>query len=147
MFFVDIMENIGYYEGILQLRDADKELIKFAEDDIKKSDRCKIAKKHKIKNGIDYYLTSQRYLVSLGKKIKNKFRGDLKINRKLYTVNRLTQKRVYRVTVLFRQINFKIGDIIRYRGKEIKVKSLGKKINGIDTETGRKISFNFDETS
>jgi len=59
-------------------------------------------KKEYVRNGIDFYLTSQRYAQSLGKKLKKTFKGELKISSKLFTVNRQTSKNVYRVNVLFR---------------------------------------------
>ena len=91
-----------YYEGILQLRNPSEEVIRCVKNQIKKKGDVFIAKEVTQKNGVDYYISSQRFLLSLGRKLKKSFRGELKTSRKLYTRDRITSKRVYRVTVLFR---------------------------------------------
>ena len=132
-----------YYEGILQLRNPTKEVIKAAKNMIARDKSVFMAKQEKVVNGIDLYISSQKFLQKLGKKLQKQFGGELKISRKLFTVKRITSKRVYRVTVLFRLPKFKIGDIIRARGKQIKVIGLKNKVLGIDTETGKKLTIDY----
>ena len=127
-------------------RNPTKELKALVDKLISANDKVFIAKEEKADNGIDLYISSQKYLQTIGRKLQKQFSGELKSSRTLFTLNNLTSKRVYRVTVLFRLPNFKRGDLIRTKRKqEIKVKSLGKKIFGIDNETGRKVSINYDE--
>ena len=139
------MENRQYFEGILQLRNTDKELVDFVKKDICKNKEVWVAKQIKSKNGVDLYLSSQKYLVNLGKKLQKRFKGELKISRKLYSQSRLTGKKIYRVTVLFRAHKFKIGDIVEYRGEDIKIKSLGNRMGGCDLKTGKRIRFDYKE--
>jgi nonsense-mediated mRNA decay protein 3 len=96
--------NSEYYEAILQLRNPSKEAIKFIENDVKKNKEkgVFITKKEDVKNGIDFYVTSQRYTQSLGKKLNKTFNGELKLSRKLFTTDKQRSKHVYRVNVLFR---------------------------------------------
>ncbi len=61
-----------------------------------------IAKEEKHKTGMDYYISSNRFLLQLGKKLKKSFKGEFKVSRRIYTQDRMSSKNVYRVTVLFR---------------------------------------------
>ena len=95
-------KNPQYFQGILQLRNPHEESIRFIRNQFKKNPKVWIAKEVNIKTGIDFYVSSNKFLMSLGKKLKKSFKGELKVSRKLHTKNRLTSKNVYRVTVLFR---------------------------------------------
>ena len=96
------MKNPQYFEGILQLRNPNEEAISFIRNQFKKRKNVFIAKEEKLKTGIDLYISSNRFILSLGKKLKESFKGELKTSRKLYGVDRQTGKLRYRVTVLFR---------------------------------------------
>ena len=133
-----------YFEGILQLRNPTKESLNYVENQIKKRQDVFIAKTEKTKNGLDYYISSNRFLKTLGKKMQKRFGGELKLSPKLYTINRQTSKKVYRLTVLVRLPTNKPGDIINYRGDKIKVLKVGKKIFGKNLESGRKVNINFE---
>jgi NMD protein affecting ribosome stability and mRNA decay len=95
-------KNPQYFEGILQLRNPNEEVLNFIRNQFKNNSKAWIAKEEGLKTGIDLYISSNKFLLSLGKKLKKSFKGELKTSRKLYTKNRLTSKNVYRVTVLFR---------------------------------------------
>jgi len=129
-----------YYEGILQLRNSSKDVLEFMNELVEEREKINIVKQEKTKNGVDLYMDNQRYMIAIGRKLQKRFGGELKITRKLYTADRLTGKRIYRVNVLFRLPGFKVGDIIKVRGKEIKVKGIGNKVFGMDIKTGKKIS-------
>lgn len=133
--------NKDYFEGVLQLRNPNKEVIDFIRDNVEKRKDVLITKEKKINNGIDLYFTSQRFLRALGKRLKVKFNGELKESRKLFTRKRLTSKDVYRVNVMFRLLNFRVNDIINYRNQKIRIKSVGKLISGVDINNGKKVSF------
>lgn len=97
------MLSQSYYEAIIQLRPADKEIIDFIVKQTNERKGVFISKIEELKTGIDLYISSQRFARALGKKLKKRFRnGELVTSRKLFTVNRETGKKVYRVTVLFR---------------------------------------------
>ncbi len=97
-----IYSNDQYYEAKLQLRPLNKEVLKFVYGQIENRNDCLISKEEKLKTGIDLYLTSQKFAQILGKMLKKKFDGKTIVSRSLYGVNRMTSKKVYRVTVLFR---------------------------------------------
>lgn len=90
-----------YYEAILQLRPTDKRLIEFTLQQIKNSD-CNIVKEEKLKTGINLYLSSKSFAVTLTKRLKKKFNGTIKVTKTLHTRDRQTSKNVYRITICFR---------------------------------------------
>lgn len=94
-------KNFQYYEGILQLRNPNKEVINFIGNQFKNNEKVWIAKQQKLKTGIDLYVSSNKFLLVLAKKLKKSFKGELKTSRKLHSRNKLTSKNVYRVTVCF----------------------------------------------
>ncbi|MBS3111668.1 hypothetical protein J4459_00200 [Candidatus Woesearchaeota archaeon] len=91
-----------YYEGRLQLRPFNEEVYEWIKKQIDKDDFQFISREEEVKGGIDIYFTSQKNLRSLGPRLKKQFKGELKITKKLFSVNKLTSKRIYRATVLFR---------------------------------------------
>ncbi len=92
----------NYFEATIQLRPYKIEVDSWIEKQINKREDVFISRKVKVKGGIDIYLSSQRFARALGNKLKKAFKGELKMSRTLFTQNRMTSKRVYRVTVLFR---------------------------------------------
>jgi len=132
-----------YFEGILQLRNPNKEVIDFALNEIEKKENASIAKIEKVPNGIDIYMWPQRFLRNLCKKLQNHFGGQVTISTKLHTKNRITSKEVYRVNALFRLPNFKKGDVIDYKGDKIKIIAIHKKVLAKDVKTGKKLNLSF----
>ena len=63
-----------------------------------------ITKKENVQNGIDFYITSQRYAITLGKKLKKALKAEMKISNRLFSVNKQTSKQLYRVNILVRLI-------------------------------------------
>jgi len=132
----------NYFEGILQLRNVDEEVVDFAVDETKKNDVI-IAKIKKVTNGFDIYVSRQRFLRSIGNKLQQRFGGQIKVSTKLHTRHRQTGKELYRVNLLFRIPKFKKGDIIEYKGDKIKIISMHKKVFAKDVKTGKKLNLNF----
>ncbi len=90
------------WEGVIQVRPKDKEVITFIRNQVKKREGVHISKELFFKYGADIYLTSQKFTRDLGRKLKNSFDGDLKITKKIYGRDRQKSKNLYRATVLFR---------------------------------------------
>ncbi|MBD3248824.1 hypothetical protein GF336_02150 [Candidatus Woesearchaeota archaeon] len=134
----------NYFEGILQLRNPTERLKRFVKSEVKKRGEW-IAKIVKQKNGVDYYISSQRFLRALGKKLKSHFDGELITSRKLFTQDKQTMKRVYRVNVLFRMHDYKAGQIVKYKGKDVMIKKVGNKIQGTFVDDGKKVMIEFKE--
>ncbi len=128
-----------YYQGILQLRDINDEIFSFVKNQIKKESDVAITKTIKYSNGIDLYITSQKFISALGKKLKDSFGGELKISSKLHTRSR-QGKDLYRVNALFRLSKHRKGDVVMVRGDKVRLISVGIKIFARDLKTGNKVT-------
>ena len=128
----------NYYQGILQLRDVNDEVMDFVHNQINKRADVAVTKTTKFSNGIDLYLTSQKFIRVLGKKLKESFGGELKISSKLHTRSK-TGKDLFRVNALYRPSQYKRGDIVLIRGDEVKLLQVGNRIFARDLKTGKKI--------
>ncbi len=95
------MQN-DYYEGILQIRPSNKTVIAYVKRHVSKRNDVFIAKEIIHKTGVDLYLSSRTFLVSLARRLKKSFGGTVKVSRTLHSVDRMTSKKRYRVTVCFR---------------------------------------------
>ena len=137
--------NNQYFEGTLQLRNPDEKIINYVEKAVKEAKKVFIARTVKTTNGIDLYLSSNKFLRSLGNKLKRKFRGELKESPQLFTKNRQTSKNVYRLNVMFRLHGLKIGDVVTVREERIKITSVGKKVFGKELKTGKKVTVDIKE--
>ncbi|MBS3147697.1 hypothetical protein J4219_02320 [Candidatus Woesearchaeota archaeon] len=118
----------GYFEGILQLRETTDEIANWVRNKVQKDAKAVITKEKPVTNGIDLYFNDQHYLQSLGKKLKLQFGGTLTISRRLHTVHKITSKLLYRVSVLYKPLPFKRGDIIDVHGEQAIVLAVGSKV-------------------
>lgn len=125
------------------MRNPNDEIIEFIRGQFNKKPGVFITNEKKVNNGIDFYATSQKYIQVLGKKLKRNFCGELKISSKLHTRNKQTSRNVYRVNVLFRLAKCKLEDILNFKGEEIKVLKMGKKILAKNLKTGKKLNINY----
>ena len=91
-----------YFEAILQLRNPNEELLNCVMNAVRKRKNVFIAKEVRMKGGVDYYISSQRFTRSLGNKLKKAFKGELKVSRKLFGFDRQRSRLIYRGTVLFK---------------------------------------------
>jgi|GEM_PF-1467262 len=130
-----------YYEAILQLRNPNKQVLNLVKEEIERR-KVGVAKIEEVRNGYDYYLADQRFSRQVGKKLKNKFKGILKVTAKLYSVSRQTGKQIFRLTVLYRRPSFKVGDAVTIQGEKMRIKSMGKEVVGI-LESGKKVKYKF----
>ncbi|MBI4145154.1 hypothetical protein HY493_03030 [Candidatus Woesearchaeota archaeon] len=134
-----------YFEGILQLRNVSQEVYDWVYDVIERENKSTVAKEKLVTNGYDLYLTDQHYLQALGKRLKLRFAGEYEVSRRLYSQDRMSGKLLYRVTVLFRQLPFKVGDIIKTDEGSWKVLHVGNQIRAQDVDSGKKKMFKLHE--
>lgn len=136
-----------YFQGTLQLRGGTPEIIQFIEEETANANRTEIyiTDKSKVRGGVDFKFTSNKFLRKLGKMLKEVFGGDVKESEKLFTRNKQTGKNVYRLTVLFRPCSYKQGDIINHRDEEYIVMKIGKKIQVKKKNSGKRVLLSFDD--
>ncbi len=128
-----------YYEGILQLRQSGSDIEQFVLDQLHlaESKKVSLSKKKKVRNGVDYYISSNTFTINLGRKLEKRFGGILKISEKLFSRDRQTSKDLYRVNVFYRPFSVRIGDVIKCGEGIIIVSSIGRKISGTNLGTRR----------
>jgi len=126
----------------LQLRDCGEEVVSFVEEEIAR-EGIHVAKTAELKGGLDFYLADNDFAKKLGKKLREKFGGETKVTASLW--GRKEGKEVYRVTVLFRGLRFKKGDIVVYEGEDYEVKLMGKDIMLKNLKTGEKVHVKYKE--
>ena len=134
----------NYFQGILQLRNVNEEIYRFVHNQIKKRGDVAVTKTVNYENGKDLYITSQKFITILGKKLKESFGGELKISSKLHTRSK-TGRDLYRVNVLYRPSPHKRGDVVSVRGDEVKILQIGRRIFARDLKTGKKMRIRMED--
>ncbi|MCK5107986.1 MAG: hypothetical protein KAQ83_04630, partial [Nanoarchaeota archaeon] len=123
------------------------EMVQFIEEETLKANRNEIyiSAKSKVKGGVDFKFTSNKFLRKLGKRLKEVYGGDLKENVKLFSQDNQTGKKIYRLTVMFRPCPYKKGEIITFRGDEYIIMAIGKKIQAKGKNDGKRTLISFDD--
>lgn len=132
-----------YFEGVLQLRDVNDEVIAFVRSQLDKNPDIHIAKEVPLKNGVDISLSSQNFIRKLGKRLQERFGGEVKTSNRLFGTHRQTSKLLYRINVLFRLPKYGKGSIIQYKGESYQVTSVGKKVMTKSVSTGQNRLFSY----
>ncbi len=133
----------GYFEGVLQIRDADQEVIDFAKKHSRgqKERGIFLSKIEKAKNGVDLYLTKRGYIHELAQELVKQFGGETKSSRKIFSRDRQRSRDIYRINVLFRQSKFRKGDIVEIDNKCFVIKAIDRKLHAKNLMTGKKTEF------
>jgi NMD protein affecting ribosome stability and mRNA decay len=134
-----MLPRANYFQGVLQLRDVNDEIMAFVRNQMDKRDGVFVTKAVKLTNGFDFYITSQKFIRILGRKLKESFGGELKVSSKLHTRSR-QGKDLYRINVMFRLLKYKAGSVVNVRGEEIRILSMRRKIFGRNLKTGKKVT-------
>jgi len=134
-----------YFEGILQLRNQNDHVIEFIRQEVNKvKDKGIFINQEKsVRNGIDFYLTSQKYVQLLGNKLLTAFGGKLKTSAKIFGRDQLRSKDLFRVSVLFECLNFVPNDVIKSGNKIIHISKISKLVFGTDLRLDKKVAFDY----
>ena len=127
----------NYFEGRIQIRNTGnsqyEDVINYIRKRIKESKTVFITNEEEHKNGIDFYITSQRFIQNIGNELAKKFGGELNVTASLHTMDWSTSKELYRVDALFKLSDFSKGDIVRINHKLVLVKDVsGRMVTGYD---------------
>ncbi len=128
-----------YFEATLQLRNLSNEMLEFVIDEMVKN-KVHIANEKKHKDGVDFFISSNKFALKIGNALQKKFGGTLKKSRQLFSYDKSAGKDLYRVTVFFKALDFKPGDIVRFGSNIVRIRHLGKKLVGRDVKTGRGVN-------
>jgi nonsense-mediated mRNA decay protein 3 len=140
-------ESGGYFEAIIQIRAAGRlpteeekrRCSAIARDAMesmrKKGDRLAfISYALEQKEGVDLYMGSMNASRQVCRLIVSELGGNFSESPTL--VGMKDGKNLYRITFAVRLPEFRPGDVIRFRGRVIQIRSSGKKVNGISLEDG-----------
>ena len=129
----------GYFEAIIQVRDADKEKMRKADEIIKRNvekSKTFISRKEKVRGGYDYYLGSKKAAEHSAKEIKDMLGGEMKISSTLAGVK--DGRRVYRNTYSVRFFPL-VGKFVKIDEKLYMITGMeGKKLELRDMEGRRR---------
>jgi NMD protein affecting ribosome stability and mRNA decay len=95
-------KHIDYFEAIIQMRPFKEEIYRMILNQFKKSRTAWISKTIQGKTGWDLQVSSWRFALALGKKMKKAFGGKITTSRSIFSRDNQSSKRVYRVTVCHR---------------------------------------------
>ena len=118
--------HANYFEGVLQLRNPTKEIFDFIESEMQKKGNVFITKKRKMKDGFDLYITDQHFLQILGKKMQQKFGGEMKLSETLFSRSKITSRDVFRINIYYKYFSARVGEIKDYRGEKVKIIKMGR---------------------
>ena len=126
-----------YFEVKIQLRNRKNfhfnEVVSFVRAKVKERKGVFITKEEELRDGIDFYVTSQKFVQTIGSGLTRRFAGDLKVTSSLHTRDWKTSKDLYRVDVVFRLGDFNVGDILKINHKFVLVKSVaGMMVSGVN---------------
>lgn len=136
--------HTDYFEGVLQLRSPTPEVVAFVQKEIQDHGKVKISNIEYVNGGMDLYLTDQRFIKSVGKRLHDRFLGRLKTSSRLFTRNKQTSKDVHRVTVFFQVATFRVGDTILIHGIQAIIKDIKPRVKLQDLKTGKIFFIPFD---
>lgn len=118
----------GYYEGVLQLRNKNNSMFKEVENRIrKKTDEKKlvaISYEKEVKGGMDFYMTDKKFISNLASELHNEFGGEFKESPRLYSMDRQSSKKVYRLNALLRLPELEVGDIVEWKNSLFSVNGI-----------------------
>jgi len=129
-----------YFEGILQLRNANPEVKEYIRAYTIKHEVF-INKTVEKGKDIDYFFVRKRQLQPLALKLMRNFGATIESNAQLFSRNRQTSKDIFRVNELVTLPNFIIGDVVEVEDIPFFVKETNKIITGINLITGKKSTF------
>jgi nonsense-mediated mRNA decay protein 3 len=140
-------ESGGYFEAIIQIRAAGRfpteeekrrctAIAREAMENMKKKgDRLAFISDYmEQKEGVDLYMGSMNASRQVCRMIISELGGGLSESPTL--VGMKDGKNLYRITFAMRLPEFRPGDVIRFRGRIIQIRSSGKKVHGISLEDG-----------
>ncbi len=139
----NINTHSGYFEGILQLRNPSPEAVDFIYRKVRKNagKGIWVSREKQVAGGIDFYLSSNKYLQKLARELRDEFGAEIKTGAQLFSKNRQTGKELYRVNALVKMPEYKKNDVVKIGDDVIIIKSTGKRLTGINIVTGKKASY------
>jgi NMD protein affecting ribosome stability and mRNA decay len=128
----------NYFQGTLQLRNCSEKVLDYVERRMSE-DNIGVAKRDFHKNGVDFKVSSNKFLMKLNNELPRVFVGKCTLTSRLFSKDSQTSREVHRMTLLFEEYCFKVGDVVEYKGERVKIVQVGAKVTAKNIETGRKL--------
>ncbi len=115
-----------YLEGTLQLRNVDERMFPFLQEQLEQAEKrfCHVIDMREKKDSIDMDMTSQKEIGKIAKNMQKEFGGELKMDYKLHTRDKQTQKELHRLTATIIFPDVKKGDFIAKDGNTYEVTAI-----------------------
>ena len=106
------MQKTEYFECVLQVRNLTPQIHNYLLKQMDRKQGMFIAKEVAVGNDKDYYLPSNRIAVVLAKKMITAFGGTMSASERLFGLDRLTSKQLFRTNVLVELPRYTKGEYI-----------------------------------
>lgn len=135
-------EGGQYFEGVLQLRNTTPEVIAALYNQVGalRERGVFINNEVKVKTGFDFYMTSQKHLQAIARRLQKEFGGTLKVAEQLFTHDKQRSRDLYRVNAVLTFPTFSKGSVIVHDGRPIHVTKVGKVVSGVNLKTAKRVS-------
>lgn len=119
-------KHAEYFEGQLQMRNINKEILDYINRKILKAGETVPTVVHHSKKDLDYFVSSKKLIHQLGKELRDKFGGFVKESAQLFTRDHQTSKNLYRLNVFYKTHDIAIHSVIEYKGLPYQVTGYAK---------------------
>lgn len=126
-----------YFEGIVQLRDVDEGVVEKVLKLIERDGRAVVTNIQRVRGGWDLFLSSQKYVRVLARKLPVLLGGVVKTTATLHTRDK-TGRDLYRVTLAWRPLKVGKGDEVWFKGRKWRVLHAGEQVQIQDVVSGEK---------
>ena len=115
-----VQHHANYFEAVIQLRNITPAVADFVTEQLQRS-KIGVSKVKRHVNGLDMQISSKQFASKLGKMLQHTFGGMVKRSARLFTTDRMSGKPVYRVTMLFKQFPYSVGETFDFKGVSYRV--------------------------
>jgi NMD protein affecting ribosome stability and mRNA decay len=136
-------KHAGYFEAVVQLRNVDQKVVDFVYRGAEEH-HVTVAKVKWLKHGVDLFVSDKLFARKIGKALQQKFGGMVKSSATLFTQDKMSGKKVYRVTVLFKQFPYGKGERFTFKGEVYIVLGVAKNVH-VEDENNTRRNLRFSE--
>ncbi|MFH1173695.1 MAG: NMD3-related protein [archaeon] len=139
------MKTGTYYEGVLQLRNADEHIIGRAKAMLKR-ERAHLAKEVHVQNGIDLYLSPRKAIDALAKHLRAAFGGTYERHAQLFSRNTQSSRDIFRLNIILNFPALKKGTFFLHNHLPFEVINTGKSFKVKNVQSGSSTSIRIPHT-
>jgi NMD protein affecting ribosome stability and mRNA decay len=139
-------KHAQYFEGELQLRNVNKEILNYVLNKIHKAKENIPEVKEFSEKDVNFKITSKKLAHQLGLELKKKFGGEVKESETHFSKDHQTGKDIFRLNVYYKKHPFNIGEYVEFKSEPYKIRGFDKnKIKSVNIITNRRTQLPKDE--